>query len=126
MSDRLLADAVLLLHMSFVVFVVLGGLLVLRYRRLAWAHVPAAVWGIGIEAIGGICPLTTVENALRRSAGESGYPGGFVEHYIVPIIYPTALTRSTQFWLAGIALLINALIYGWIVFGSRNRRLAGR
>lgn len=121
MIYRLAADAVLLMHAVFVLFVVLGGLLVLRYRRLAWVHVPAAIWGIGIETIGGICPLTTIENALRLRAGESGYPGGFVEHYIVPLIYPAELTRATQFWLAGIALSINLLIYGWILL-KRQRR----
>ncbi len=120
MIYRVAADAVLLLHLGFVLFVVLGGLLVLRYRWFVWVHLPAAAWGIGIEVIGGICPMTTVENALRRSAGESGYAGGFVEHYIVPIIYPAELTRSMQFWLAGIALAINLAIYGWLILRRRR------
>ncbi len=124
MSYRIAADAVLLLHLAFVLFVVLGGLLVLRWTWLAWLHLPAAVWGIGIEIVGGICPLTTLENTLRRSAGDSGYPGGFVEHYVVPLIYPADLTRATQFWLAATALVINVLIYGWIL--HRRRRRAAR
>lgn len=111
----------LVTHLLFIVFVVLGGLLVMRYRRVAWIHLPTAAWGVGIEVTGGVCPLTTVENWLRRSAGESGYAGGFVEHYIVPVIYPTGLTRSTQFWLAGVVIVINLLIYGVICFQSRGR-----
>lgn len=121
MSYRIAADAVLLLHLAFVLFVVLGGLLVLRWAWLAWLHLPAAAWGIGIEIVGGICPLTTLENTLRRSAGDSGYPGGFVEHYVVPLIYPADLTRATQFWLAATALVINVLIYGWILHRRRRR-----
>lgn len=124
MSYRIAADAVLLVHLSFVVFVVLGGFLVLRYKRVAWIHLPAAAWGIGIEVAGGICPLTTIENWLRRSAGDGGYAGGFVEHYIVPMLYPATLSRATQFWLAGIALAINILIYGYIFY--RRRRGSGQ
>ena len=76
----------------------------------------------GIEIIGGICPLTTVENALRRAAGESGYPGGFVEHYIVPLLYPVGLTRETQYWLAAFALTVNLLIYGIVIYRRRVSR----
>ena len=124
MFYRIAADVVLVTHFLFIVFVVLGGLLVMRYRRIVWIHVPAAVWGVGIELVGAVCPLTTVENWLRRSAGDSGYAGGFVEHYIVPLIYPSGLTRSLQFWLAGVALSINLLIYGLIYY--RHRRSRGR
>ena len=120
MFYRVAADVTLVTHFLFIVFVVLGGLLVIRYRRIAWIHLPAAAWGVGIELAGAVCPLTTVENWLRRSAGDSGYTGGFVEHYIVPVIYPSGLTRSTQFWLAGVALSINLLIYGFICY--RHRR----
>lgn len=120
MIYRVAADAVLLVHLSFVLFVVLGGFVVLRHKRVVWIHLPAAAWGIGIEVAGGICPLTTIENWLRRSAGDSGYPGGFVEHYIVPVIYPAALSRATQFWLAGIALAINILIYSYIFYRRRH------
>ncbi len=120
MVYRVAADIVLVTHFLFIVFVVLGGILVIRYRRIVWVHVPAAAWGVGIELVGAVCPLTTVENWLRRNAGETGYAGGFVEHYIVPVIYPSGLTRSTQFWLAGVALLVNLLIYGLIYFRCRR------
>ena len=121
MFYRVAADVVLVTHFLFIVFVVLGGLLVIRYRRIVWVHLPAAVWGVGIELLGAVCPLTTVENWLRRRAGETGYTGGFVEHYIVPVIYPSGLTRSTQFWLAGVAFLVNLLIYGFICYRHRRR-----
>ena len=84
----LLADLVVILHLSFVLFVVFGGLLVLRWPRLAWVHLPAAAWGVAIEFTGGICPLTPLENWLREKAGEIGYADGFTEHYILPVLYP--------------------------------------
>ena len=121
MLYRLAADVVLILHLAFVLFVVLGGLLVLRWRRLAWLHLPAAVWGATIELAGWICPLTPLENRLRRMGGESGYPGGFVEHYIWPVLYPAGLTRGWQIALGLFAISVNALIYGRIVLRRRAR-----
>jgi uncharacterized protein DUF2784 len=109
---RLLADLLVLLHLTFVLFVVLGGLLVLRHPRFAWLHLPAAAWGAFIEAVGWICPLTPLENILRRHAGDAGYAGGFIEHYLLRLLYPEGLTRKTQFVLAGIVLAINLLAYG--------------
>src|SRR5512144_911769 len=97
-----LADLVVVIHFAFVLFVVLGAFLVLRWPRLAWVHLPAAVWGVLIEYAGWICPLTPLEHWLRRAAGESGYEGGFVEHYIIPVLYPLGLTRMTQ-WVLGTA-----------------------
>jgi hypothetical protein len=111
MSYRLLADLVLVVHAVFVVFVMLGGLAVLRWPRLAWIHVPAAIWGAGIEFAGGICPLTPLENHWRRLAGEQGYPGGFVEHYLVAALYPEGLTRGLQVSLGLIVLAVNAAVY---------------
>ncbi len=111
---KLLADLVLVVHLAFVVFVVLGGLLVLRWRWLGWAHIPAALWGAGIELVGGVCPLTPLENRLRTAAGEAGYESGFVEHYIVPVLYPPGLTRTTQLALGGVVLLFNGAVYWWI------------
>ncbi len=96
MPYRLLADLVLILHAGFVAFVMLGALLVLRWPRIAWAHVPVALWGAGIEFLGGICPLTPLENHWRRLAGELGYPGGFIEHYFLAVLYPDGLTRRVQ------------------------------
>lgn len=114
MSARLGADAALLLHLAFVLFVVLGGLLVLRFPRLAWLHLPAVAWGVLIELCGWLCPLTTVENRLRRAAGEAGYSGSFVEEYLLPIIYPGGLTRGLQLALAAGVLAINLVVYGWL------------
>ena len=109
-----LADAVVLLHMCFVVFVVAGGLLVLRWRRMAWVHVPCAVWGAWIEFAGWICPLTPLEIWLRRRAGETGYETGFIEHYLLPVLYPSELTRSTQLVLGTVVVVLNVVLYAWV------------
>jgi hypothetical protein len=119
MSYRLLADLVLIVHAGFVAFVVLGALLALRWPRIAWVHVPVVLWGAGIEFLGGICPLTPLENHWRRLAGELGYPGGFVEHYLMSALYPDGLTRQVQLALGALVLLVNAAIYTW-VFGRRR------
>jgi hypothetical protein len=119
MSYRLLADLVLIVHAGFVAFVVLGALLALRWPRIAWVHVPVVLWGAGIEFLGGICPLTPLENHWRRLAGELGYPGGFVEHYLMSALYPDGLTRQVQLALGALVLLVNAAIYKW-VFGRRR------
>lgn len=119
---RLLADAVVGLHFAFVLFVVLGGLPVLRWRRLAWVHLPAAAWGALIEFAGWICPLTPLENQLRRRAGEAGYAGGFVEHYVLPVLYPAELTREVQIALGLFVLVLNAGVYGWLLWRRRRRR----
>ena len=120
MVYRALADAVLILHLGFVVFVVLGGLLVLRWTRLAWLHIPAAIWGVLIEYTGWICPLTPLENSLRARGGETGYSGGFIEHYIQPVLYPAGLTRGTQIVLGSLALVVNLTAYT-VVLARRNR-----
>jgi hypothetical protein len=115
MLYRVLADAVVVLHFGFVLFVVLGGLFALRWPRAAWIHLPAAIWGAGIEFVGGICPLTPLEILLRRMGGEAGYTGGFVEHYVIPVLYPQALTRDIQYVLGAIVLGVNVLIYALVV-----------
>lgn len=120
MLYRLLADGLVLVHFGFVLFVVLGGLLVLRWPRLVWLHLPAAAWGFAIEVFGWLCPLTSFENDLRRRAGLAGYEGGFIEHYILPVLYPPGLTRETQWLLAAIVLLINAVVY--TIFWRRRAR----
>jgi len=117
---RALADLVLVVHLAFVLFVVLGGLLVLRWPRLAWLHVPAAVWGVLIEYTGWICPLTPLENSLRERGGGAGYSGGFIEDYIQPVLYPAGLTRGTQIVLGSLALLVNLTAYG-VVVARRGR-----
>lgn len=124
MLARFLADVVVLLHGAFVVFVVLGGLLVLYRRFFLWLHPPAAIWGFLIEVAGFRCPLTYVENALRQRAGEAGYPGGFIEHYLIPVLYPVGLTRVHQGLLAALVVIVNATVYGFVVWRLRRRREA--
>jgi len=109
------AAAVLLLHLAFVLFVVFGALLVARRSRLAWLHLPAAAWGFYIEASGRSCPLTTLENLLRMRAGQAGYGDSFVEHYLLPLIYPGSLTGELQLALAAGVVGVNLVLYGWII-----------
>ena len=116
------ADGVLLLHLAFIAFVVLGALLAFRWRAVLLAHIPAAAWGAFIEFSGGTCPLTSIENALRARAGASGYAGGFVEHYLVALIYPDGLTRDVQWLLGSIVLAINAALYGWLAHRAHTAR----
>jgi NhaA family Na+:H+ antiporter len=124
---RLLADAVVLLHLAFVAFVVAGGFLALRWRRLVWLHVPAALWGVAIELGGWVCPLTPLEQALREAGGGAGYPGGFIEHYLLPVLYPPGLTRAVQLALGLAVLAVNAPAYAllWRVRGAPGPVLAG-
>ena len=119
MPYGLLADVVVAVHFLFVLFVVLGGLLVLRWPKAAYLHVPAAIYGAAIEFAGWICPLTPLENSLRRQAGESGYTAGFIEHYILPLLYPSVLTRDIQLLLGGLVILVNLAIYAYVLARSR-------
>ncbi|HZI83554.1 MAG TPA: DUF2784 domain-containing protein [Casimicrobiaceae bacterium] len=121
MLDHLAADAVLVFHLGFVLFVVFGGALVLRWPRLAWLHVPAVFWGVLVELTGWICPLTPLENVLRASAGGMGYRGDFVQHYIVALIYPDGLTRGTQMLCALLVVALNALLYGALIVRLGHR-----
>ena len=116
-----LADLVLLAHAGFIVFAAAGALLLRRFPRVAWLHLPAVVWGVGIEWSGGICPLTPLEVWLRRRAGTAGYEDGFVEHYVTALIYPAGLTRGMQVALGGGLLLINVLLY-WRAWSVRPGR----
>ena len=111
MPYRFLADAVVLLHLAFVVFVVCGALLVVWRRWFAFIHLPAAVWGVYIEFSGRICPLTPLENHLRALAGDAGYSGDFVERYLMPVLYPPGLRRDVQITLGLFALAVNAAVY---------------
>ncbi len=108
---RLAADLVVVLHAGFVLFVVAGAALVWRWRRLALPHLACAAWGAWIELSGGICPLTPLENHFRRLAGRSGYEGGFIEHYVIPIIYPAGLTQGVQLALGAAVIAINLVAY---------------
>lgn len=117
-----LADIVLVAHLAFVVFVVLGGLLVFRWPRVAWLHIPCALWGGLVEMFGWLCPLTPLEVALRRAAGEGGYRGGFLEYYLEPLLYPPGLSRGWQVGLGLFVITLNAVIYLTVW----RRRRAGR
>jgi hypothetical protein len=122
MGYRLLADIVVILHAGFALFTVLGGLLGFRWPRAVLIHLPAALWGAWIEISGGICPLTPLENRLREASGGRGYAGGFVEHYLLPALYPERLTRSIQYLLAGLVLMVNLAVYSALL--RRRRRSA--
>lgn len=119
---RVLADLTVVLHLAFVLFAVAGALLVLRWRRVAWVHVPAAVWAALIEFRGWVCPLTPLENWFRVRSGSSGYRGGFVDHYILPVLYPRGLTREAQIVLGIIVLVVNLVIYGWLLLRVAKAR----
>jgi len=116
---QFLADAVAVAHVLFIVFVVAGGLLVLRWPRVAWLHLPAAAWGVLIEIMGWVCPLTPLENRLR-SLGGTPYEGDFVARYLLPVIYPDNLTPAAQRILAAAVILSNVVIYA-VVLGRRRR-----
>ena len=111
MLYRFLADLVVVLHVGFVLFVVLGGLFALRWPRAAWFHLPAAVWGAGIEFVHGICPLTPLENHLRHLGGGAGYSGGFVEHYVLPVLYPAGLDQDLQLAIGIFVVILNVTVY---------------
>ena len=120
MTARLLADALVAAHLAFIVFVLAGGLLVLRHRGWAVLHLPAVAWGAFAELTGTVCPLTPLENSLRRSAGEAGYAGGFIEHYVIPLLYPEALTPQLQIALGLAVIAINLAVYAFV--WQRRRR----
>ncbi len=116
MTYRLLADLTVAVHGLFVLFVLFGGVLALKRRWVAWFHLPSAAWGAWIEFQGWICPLTPLENHLRRLGNEAGYDGGFVEHYVLPVLYPPGLTRDVQITLGVIVLGLNVAVYGSLVW----------
>lgn len=121
MSYRLLADFVVVIHLAFILFAVLGGLFAIRWQRVIWMHIPAVLWGALIEFAGWICPLTPLENWLRFKGGTAGYRVGFIEQYILPLIYPVNLTRNTQFILGLFVLVVNLGVYGSIVIRYRSK-----
>ena len=115
MAFRVLADVTVLLHLAFVVFLVLGGLLVARWPSAAWVHLPAAAWGAWVEFAGWFCPLTPLENWLRTQGGAPAYTSGFIEHYLIPLLYPSSLSRELQYALGALVLLINAVVYAAVL-----------
>ena len=122
MPYRIAADLVVLTHFTFVLFVVFGALLALRWPRAIFLHLPTAVWGALIEFQGWICPLTPLENRLRGLGGQAGYAGGFIEHYIMPLLYPAGLTRTVQLILGAAVIAINGLLYAFVWFKWRRAR----
>jgi hypothetical protein len=120
MLYRILADLIALLHFSFILFVVFGGILVVKHPRFAAIHLPVALWGTLIEFMSWRCPLTPLENEMRRRGGEAGYAGGFIDHYIIPVIYPPGLTRGMQLAIGVGVLLINAFVYWKVLQRFRN------
>jgi hypothetical protein len=121
-----MADLIVLVHFAFVVFVVLGGLLALRWPLVVWLHVPAVIWGAVVEFTGWICPLTPLENRLRAASGEASYQGDFIAHYILPALYPDGLTRQDQLMLGAVALAINIAIYAVVIARKRRGRKGAR
>lgn len=124
MSFRLAADGVLLLHLGFIVFALIGGALAVRWTWIPFIHLPAAFWGAFVELTGRVCPLTYLENHFRIQAGQSGYTESFIEHYLLDVIYPSGFTRGIQFVLAGVVIVVNIAIYAWLF--HRRRRDASR
>jgi hypothetical protein len=120
MLAHVAAELIVLLHFAFIVFVLFGAGLTLRWKWIVWLHMPAFLWGAAIEFLGAICPLTPLEQRLRVAAGEAGYTGGFVEHYIVPVIYPAGLNAAIQLWLGVGVVVLNAAIYAWVLFARRS------
>ncbi len=116
----LLADALVVLHFAFIVFVALGALTVYRWPKVVWAHIPCALWGAWIEITGGICPLTPIEFRFRRMGGTEGYAGGFIEHYLLPIIYPSGLTQADQLLLGSLVVAVNLSAYGILLWRRRS------
>ncbi|GLQ98316.1 DUF2784 domain-containing protein [Dyella mobilis] len=118
----IVADAVLAFHLAFILFVALGALLALKWRWIPWLQLPAAAWGFYVELSGRICPLTYVENHFRAAAGESGYSGDFIGHYLLATIYPSGLTREIQYLLGALVLGVNACVYAWLMIRRRRRK----
>jgi hypothetical protein len=119
MFYRYSADAVLFLHLAFIVFVVIGGLLAIWRRGVFFIHLPAALWGVFVELTGRVCPLTSLENTFRIKAGYAGYSKSFVEHYLLGIIYPEGLTREVQYFLGALVVVVNVAIYLWLFYRFR-------
>ena len=122
MFFRLAADFIVFVHLAYIVFVIFGGFLAFRWRLSILFHLPAVLWGAMIEFSGGICPLTPLEQYWRRMAGDSGYGGGFVDHYLIPVIYPHGLDRPTQLTLGLLVIIVNLVVYGWLVWPWRRSR----
>lgn len=125
MLARITADFLVVLHFAFIVFVVFGGVMVLKWGRVAILHIPCALWGALIEFSGWICPLTPLEHTLREAAGETLYNSGFIDHYIMPLVYPAGLTREMQISLGILVVVVNLMVYGLVIFRKKNGSATG-
>ncbi len=124
--NQYLADIVVLVHFLFIVFVLAGGILLLRWPSLVWLHLPAIIWGVLISVSGWVCPLTPLENYLRAIDGNGEYQGGFIAHYLLPLIYPAGLTTAIQLLLAGVVIIFNLVIYTLVIRMRRKAMLTGK
>jgi hypothetical protein len=125
MSSRFATDVLLLLHLAFIMFALLGAILAYWWRWILYAHLPAAAWAVFVELTGQFCPLTTLENELRIEAGLAGYSESFIEHYVLGVIYPAGLTTEIQVALAAVVVAINVGIYGWLFYLANRKRRRG-
>ncbi len=116
------ADCLVVLHLGFICFVMAGGFLVLKWRWLAYIHIPAAIWGALIEFQGWGCPLTPLEQSLRQAGGQGGYTGGFIEHYVTRVVYPDFLGRDLQIVLGAIVIVLNIAVYSWVIMRLAKRQ----
>lgn len=122
MFERIIADGLVLIHLVFICFVVFGGILVMRWKWVSLFHLPAVAWGALIEFQGWICPLTPLEQHFRHLAGQAGYRGGFIEHYLIPLIYPGGLTRPIQMVIGVFVIIMNMIIYGHWLYRTKHPR----
>lgn len=125
MAERIAADLVVVLHLAFILFVGLGALLSLRWKAAAWLHLPALVWGVTIEFTHGVCPLTPLEQRLRAAAGEGSYSGSFIQHYLLPLIYPAGLDAWSQYVIGVVVIAVNLAAYAWVLL-RRSARGPGK
>ena len=123
MLDRFLADVVVVFHVLFIAFAICGGVFVLRWRRVMWLHLPTVAWAVLVEVMSWPCPLTPLENHFRRRGGEAGYPESFVEHYIMPVLYPEGLTDRIQLLIGAFVFAVNVAVYAVVVARWRRRRV---
>jgi hypothetical protein len=123
MIYRILADMVVIIHLAFILFVVFGGLPAIRWKWVALFHLPSVIWGALIEFKGWLCPLTTLEWRLRLAGGRDAYPSGFMEHYLIPIVYPDKLTPELQTFLGAAVLIVNGAVYSWLFWRWKRIRL---
>lgn len=122
LTFRIAAETLVVIHLGFILFVILGGLTLFRWPRLIWIHLPAFVWGALVELVGAPCPLTPLENRLRIAGNAEAYGGGFIDHYIMPIVYPPGLTREIQVVLGAVVLAVNFFIYFKLLTRNRQRK----